>query len=419
VLSAEAGLATRMTRNVRRVLERNALTRHLLPKRREEWAAAQFTVQRDVAHRNPSLMARGIGANITGCRADIVICDDVEVPNTAGTHHKRLELRERLREASFVLVPDGTQLYIGTPHSYYSIYADELRPELDEAVPFLASYTRMNIPIVDRALDGVWPDRFGGDVIADIQRDTGPNRFRSQMMLTPGHTHELRLDPDRLVRYEGRLELHEVNGERILTIDGQRMVGAACWWDRALARPTRGDASAVAAVFTDNSGGYWLHGIRYLRMDERVLATEDETAQLCRQVIAFLRAQHQPAIAIEINGLGRYLPTLLRRELAAEQLAVSVSEQVSFTAKDKRILSAFDPVLAARALRAHAAVWQTPFIREMREWLPGSRGHDDGQDAVNGCILAQPVRLGTRSTAPPRRDWRHTSQLSAQTGFHP
>ena len=45
-----------------------------------------------------------------------------------------------------MLVPDGTQLYIGTPHSYYSIYADEARPELDEAAPFLASYTRMNIP---------------------------------------------------------------------------------------------------------------------------------------------------------------------------------------------------------------------------------------------------------------------------------
>ena len=419
VLSAEAGLATRMTRNVRRVLERNKLTRHLLPRRREEWAAAQFTVAREAAHRDPSLMARGIGANITGCRADIIICDDVEVPNTAGTHHKRMELRERLREASFVLVPDGTQLYIGTPHSYYSIYADEPRPELDEAVPFLASYTRMNIPLVDKALDGVWPDRFGGEAVADIQRDTGPNRFRSQMMLTPGHTQDVRLDPDRLVRYEGRLDLRKVNGEPILTIEGRRMVGATCWWDPAMARPTRGDASVVAAVFTDDSGGYWLHGIQYLRVDESGLAVEDEAAQLCRQVIAFLRAQHQPAIAIETNGLGRYLPTLLRRELAARHLAITVSEQVSVTAKDTRILNAFDPILAARALRAHASVWETPFIREMREWLPGGRGRDDGLDAVSGSILAQPVRLGPSPPALPRWDWRHTGQWRAQTGFQP
>ncbi len=419
VLSAEAGLATRMTRNVRRVLERNTLLRRLLPKRRDEWAAAQFTVQRDAVHRDPSLLARGIGANITGCRADIIICDDVEVPNTAGTHHKRLELRERLREASFVLVPDGTQLYIGTPHSYYSIYADQARPEFDETVPFLASYTRMQVPLVDRGLEGVWPDRFGSEAIGELQRDTGPSRFRSQMMLMPGHTHDIRLDPDRLVRYEGRLELCEVNGERILTIDGRRMVGAACWWDPALARPKKGDASVVAAVFTDDSGGYWLHGIQYLSVDQGRLEVEDEAAQLCRQVIAFLRAQHQPAIAIETNGLGRYLPTLLRRELADQQLAVTVTEQVSTTAKDQRILNAFDPILAARALRAHASVWETPFVREMREWLPGGRGRDDGLDAVSGCILSQPVRLGQRATIPPRRDWRHTGPLHAQSGFRP
>ena len=46
----------------------------------------------------------------------------------------------------------------------------------------------------------------------------------------------------------------------------------------------------VAAVFTDDSGGYWLHGIRYLQVDEPSLAHEDLAAQLCRQVIAFLRA---------------------------------------------------------------------------------------------------------------------------------
>jgi hypothetical protein len=417
VLSAEAGLAAKMTRNVRRVLERNALTRRLLPKRREEWAAGQITVEREAAHRDPSLLARGIGANITGCRADIVICDDVEVPNTAGTPHKQRELRERLREASFVLVPDGTQLYIGTPHSYYSIYAAEARPELDEAAPFLATYTRMNIPVIDRTHDGVWPDRFAGGAIDGIQHDSGPNRFRSQMILTPGHTHDIRLDPDRLVRYEGGLALHEVNGEQILTIDGRRMVGTACWWDPAMARPRQGDASVVAVVFTDDSGGYWLNAVGYLRVDEARLAEEDAAAQLCRQVIAFLRAQHQPAIAIETNGIGGYLPTLLRRELAERQLAVTVTEQVSVAAKDQRILSAFDPLLAARALRAHASVWETPFIREMREWLPGGRGRDDGLDAVSGCILSLPVRLGARRAVPMRRDWRHSGPLRATTGF--
>jgi hypothetical protein len=42
----------------------------------------------------------------------------------------------------------------------------------------------------------------------------------------------------------------------------------------------------------------------------------------------------------------------------------------------------------------------------MREWLPGASGADDGLDAVSGCILSQPVRLGARAPVPGRRDWR-------------
>ncbi len=419
VLSAEAGLATKMTRNVRRVIERNPLTRHLLPKRREEWASDQLTIQRDATHRDPSLLARGIGANITGCRADIVICDDVEVPNTANTHQKRLDLRERLREVGFVLVPDGRQLYIGTPHSYYSIYANEARPEMDEQMPFLAGYRRFNLPLLDPALQGNWPDRFAPAEVGQLQLTSGPARFRSQMILTPSHNREVRLDPDRLVRYDAPLALHEANGAPILTIDGRRMVGAACWWDPALARPKGGDASVVAAVFTDDSGGYWLHGIRYLRVDSARLGDMDLATQLCRQVIAFLREQEQPAITIETNGLGRFLPSLLRRELDAQRLDLAIVERVSTTSKERRILDAFDPLLAAGALRAHASVWETPFIREMREWLPGGRGADDGLDAVSGCILAQPIRLGARQPSPGRRDWRHRANLQARTGFEP
>ena len=85
----------------------------------------QFTVRRRLTRRDPSLLARGIGANITGSRADVVICDDVEVPNTCATALRREELRSRLHEISYVLVPGGLQLYVGTPHSYDSIYAEE------------------------------------------------------------------------------------------------------------------------------------------------------------------------------------------------------------------------------------------------------------------------------------------------------
>ncbi|MBR5575034.1 MAG: hypothetical protein IKV93_00635 [Alphaproteobacteria bacterium] len=55
-------------------------------------------------------------------RADLIICDDVEVPNTCNTPQKRENLRERLRELDFILSPTGTMIYIGTPHTLDSIY---------------------------------------------------------------------------------------------------------------------------------------------------------------------------------------------------------------------------------------------------------------------------------------------------------
>ncbi|MEI6559990.1 MAG: hypothetical protein WCO00_16450, partial [Rhodospirillaceae bacterium] len=87
-----------------------------------------------------------------------------------------------------------------------------------------------------------------------------------------------------------------------------------------------------------------------------------------------------PAICLEINGLGRFLPGLLRQELKKAGIAAAVVEVSSRQPKHQRIVEAFDVVLAAGALAALRSVWDTPFIREMRDWRPDARfkGRDDG-----------------------------------------
>ena len=95
VLAADLALARKMVRNVKRIIERHPLTCDLKPARADQWASEQFTVNRQAELRDPSMLARGIGANLTGSRADVVICDDVEVPNTCDTPPKRADLRAR------------------------------------------------------------------------------------------------------------------------------------------------------------------------------------------------------------------------------------------------------------------------------------------------------------------------------------
>jgi hypothetical protein len=122
ILSAETSLASRMVSHIRHILENHPACKDMPPSVKKEWGSHKITINRPPGIREPSVICQGINGNITGLRSDLVICDDVEVPNTCNTAQKREKLRERLRELDFILSPEGTMLYIGTPHAKETIY---------------------------------------------------------------------------------------------------------------------------------------------------------------------------------------------------------------------------------------------------------------------------------------------------------
>lgn len=413
VLAADLTLARKMVRNVKKIIERHPMTAHLKPPRADQWGADRFTVNRKLELRDPSMLAKGITTNITGSRADIIICDDVEVPNTCDTAQKRADLRERLIESDFVLVPGGTVLYIGTPHSWYSIYADAPRCETGEERPFLDGFSRKCIPVTDEAGESAWPERFTTADIERMKRSAGPNKFASQMMLTPVNIAEGRLDPSLLRFYEGCLHYSAELGE--LYLNGQRIVSASAWWDPSFGGKG-GDASVLAAVFSDEHGNRYLHSVKYIESDER--DADDPAHQQCRKVAFMAQMLRLPSVAVEMNGIGKFLPAILRQEVARLRAGCAVREMHSRVNKDIRILEAFDAVMAARMLYIHENVKKTPFIAEMQEWRPGVKGQrDDGLDAAAGALSLEPVRLpGERFSG--RQEWRGSAQsYNAETDF--
>ena len=125
ILSAESGLASRMVSHIKNILENHPFCSEILPDVKKEWGSHKITIKRPVGIREPSVICQGITGNITGMRSDLIICDDVEVPNTCNTYQKRINLRERLRELDFILSPKGALVYIGTPHTKDTIYKTE------------------------------------------------------------------------------------------------------------------------------------------------------------------------------------------------------------------------------------------------------------------------------------------------------
>jgi hypothetical protein len=180
-------------------------------------------------------------------------------------------------------------------------------------------------------------------------------------------------------------------------------------------RADHGDSSVFAVVFVDAEGGLWLHRLAYLRVDEAVAL--DPAGQQCRQVAALAGDLHLPSVTIETNGIGAFLPGLLRQAFARARLGVSVQSATARQNKDQRILQALEVPLAARLLHAHRSVLETPFPQEMREWRVGANQRDDGLDAVAGAIAASPVRLPSLPLTPRPQDWRGGAALRANTDF--
>lgn len=414
VVAADTALAGKMVRNVRRILECHPLTAHLRPDNPDQWAGERFTVRRNLELRDPSMMAKGITANVTGCRADVIVFDDVEVPNTSDTAAKRADLRERLGELSFVLMNGGTQLYVGTPHTYYTIYADVPRTEVGEEKPFLIGFSRLKLPILEDEQTPAWPERYSIGDIQQLRVQTGPNKFASQMMLRPVNIAEGRLDPKLLKIYEGDLAYDKIL--RRLYINDAPMIGASAWWDPAFGS-AKGDHSVLAVVFAGEQGDLYIHRVEYIEIDKN--SSEDNATAQCKIVAQVAKDLVLPSLCVEINGIGKFLPAILRNEMVHINAQCRVVEVSSRQAKDLRILEAFDALLAAEKLHLHQSVLETPFITEIQEWRPGgNKGHDDGLDAVAGALSQQPVRINRLFSSGRGQSWmKGRGAHDADTGF--
>jgi len=416
VLAAEHSLATKMVRNIRKIIERHPQTQNLLPSKKDQWASDRFTVHRSQELRDPSVLAAGITGNITGSRADFIIYDDVEVPNTSNTSNKREALRERLQESNFILSPGWTQLYVGTPHSYFSIYAAKVRKETNEKEIFLADYKRYEQPLLNDKKQSVWPELFPQETVDTIKKQSGPNKFVAQMMLKPINVTISRLNAELLQYYKTDITYLEAQQRIYLSLDKEKLVSCSAWWDPAFGHGANGDSSVLAIVFTDEKGQYYLHHLSYIRVNPQ--KGEDEATLQCRNVGYLAGKFFLPSVNVETNGIGKFLPAILKREIADLNIPCAVIDCVTKKPKSERILEAFDAVMAAQALYVHDSVKDTPFLLEMADGQPRKKNmKDDGLDAVAGALLSEPVRI-QRSVITTKRKWLNGSHsFSAHTDF--
>lgn len=390
ILSADKKTAGKITTDVQSIIQRHPLAKHL---HGEEgaWRSDTLVVHGSTDGRNPSVTSWGIGSNVTGSRADWIIYDDVEVPKNSKTDGERESLRTRLDEPTHILVPGGKELFVGTPHSYESIYPEILGESAVEE-PFRTGAASLKIPIMTDVtgefpkMEGtpIWIERFP---LPEIQKRANGSKtkghFMSQYLLLPYNPDETVLDPSLIAVYSHELDIHSANGGTIAKIGPYRVMGVTAFWDPAMSS-IQTDDSVLSIVYTSDDGHYFIH---------RAIKLEGDGDEQCVQAIRELKAVNANHVRIETNGIGNLLPAIFRKHAVGK--GITCEGKHTHVNKLQKIMEAYEVALSTGRIHAHTSVMNSPFRTQLRDFNHKTAGRrkDDFIDSVAEAIIAQPIRI--------------------------
>lgn len=449
VWGADKKVAAKMGRYTRFVLARHPWCAGMVDPRAP---VNGFWVSGSKDARNPSMEAVGVDSSATGSRSTDTTFDDIEVPRNIRTPAKRESLRDKIDEAIHILVPGGQRMYIGTPHTFETIYRDVQqegaatfkRPLFAKHVRHIESSTITRYPVpfkpgddglyvfigvhrharllregrdyeydgeailfaeppkaaIDIYAHNEWPERFDRkDLLTRRKACRTINTWDSQYQLEARAVTETRLDPDRMTVYEDEPRIEWRNKHPVMMLGKARIAGFVVYWDVSLGK-VKSDASAVAVMLTDHAGNLYWH--RAVALTGELETIDERTGRLVDgqvfQLIRLLRDLSMHHVYVEVNGPGGFVPGILTKH--AKPHGIGVTERFVTANKQRRILDAFEAPLSSRFLWCHETVVESPAFAQLREFNPALTDQpDDYIDAGAGAILETPVRL-ERIVAP-------------------
>lgn len=124
VVSASKTRADDFSTFTLRLIHEMPLLAHLKPTDKQRFSKISFDVGGAPASHAPSVKSLGITSQLTGSRADLIVADDVEVPNNSATQGMRDKLAEQIKEFDSILKPDDDCriIFLGTPQCEDTVY---------------------------------------------------------------------------------------------------------------------------------------------------------------------------------------------------------------------------------------------------------------------------------------------------------
>ena len=399
---------------------------HLKPKNDDQrWSRISFDVGPAAPHQAPSVKSVGITGQLTGSRADLMVLDDVEVPNNSMTELQRGKLLQLVTECESILTPkkDSRIMFLGTPQTTFTIY-NKLRERSYRPFVWPARYPR-KVAMYDGLLapqladdldtdDLAWKPtdtRFKEDDLLERESSMGRSNFMLQFMLdttlsdrekfplkfadlivnpiNPTHGPENIIwcsDPDNILKDLPCVGLPGDYYYKPMQVQGEwtEYSETICSVD-----PSGRGADETTACFLSQ-----LNGIIYLH---EVFATKDGYSD--KTLLTILKKCKKYGVStllIESNFGDGIVSELFRKHCQTTKTNINIEETRANVRKEDRIIDALEPVFNQHRLVVDPAVI---------EWDYASNA-DEASENRHQYMLAYQISRMCREKGAVRHDDR-------------
>lgn len=198
IVSASLEKAKEIAKFIKRLLTEVDELKHLVPntKNDDRDAITSFDVAGCTPSVAPSVKVLGVSGQLTGCRATIIIPDDIETSENCRSQEMRERINNAVTEFDNIVTTGGEIVYLGTPHAEDSLYK-KLKQRGYVCKIWTCRYVNQEQSIrydgsladfcISSELQGqpTEPLRFSEDNLLEREMKMGRSKFQMQFMLDP------------------------------------------------------------------------------------------------------------------------------------------------------------------------------------------------------------------------------------------
>ena len=361
--------------------------------RREKWSATKICVDHKLRKlegvRDPTVRTAGLTTNTTGLHADVVVGDDVVVPDNAYTEEGRRKVGSAMSQISSIKNAGGLIKCCGTtyhPKDIYSVWKEQMMYVVDDSGEILGE--RLLWDILERPVekDGVfiWPRTYRPDgkafgfshqILAQIKAEYIDRvQFHAQYYLDPNDPESERISRDSFQYYNPKFVQQVGDG---WAFNGKPM-NVYAHIDFAFSTKKAADYSAIVVIGIDADGMIYVLDIDRFKTDK--------VSEYFEHVLQLYTKWEFRKLRAEVTVAQQVIVRDLKDRFTKEGLSLAIDEYRPnryMGAKDERIAAVLEPRYDNKA------VWHYKggFIPMLEEELILARPpHDDLKDALAGAV---------------------------------